>query len=196
MWVIVHQLALTKRESARIRAAAPIIARQRPAPPPARRKKDSESLLVQGWARAGALVSLFAPQTSSGAPAPVPPGLTRPTTVYAADPNSGGSERPAETITQVAAVLGVTPDEQYAKGDESDLATALLATSGPQPVAWEHESIQDILAGLGTITPTPPAAWPDDRFDLVWVLTANGNGWDFTQVPQMLLAGDSTDPIS
>ncbi|GAB2719254.1 hypothetical protein [Kitasatospora kifunensis] len=158
--------------------------------------KDSESLTIRGWTRAGALVSLFAPRTAGGAAAPVPAGLTRPTKVYAADPNKGGSKRPAETASAVAAALGLTLDEQYAKGQEAELATALLATAGPQLVAWEHESIAAIIAKLGSITPTPPASWPDARFDVVWVLTANGGGWNFSQVPQLLLAGDSPDPIS
>ncbi|WP_327065283.1 hypothetical protein [Kitasatospora sp. NBC_01302] len=159
-------------------------------------KKDSESLTVQGWTRAGALISLFAPRTGGGAAAPVPTGLTRPATVYAADPTTGGSKRPAETATPLTAALGLTLDTRYAKGDEAGLAAALLATSGPQLVAWEHESIAAILAGLGTITPAPPTDWPDNRFDVVWVLTADGTGWRFTQVPQMLLAGDSPHPIS
>lgn len=159
-------------------------------------KKDTESLTVQGWTRAGALVSLFAPRTATGDPAPVRAGLTRPVGVFAADPTTGGSRRPAETISVVAAALGVTPVEQYAKGDEASLATALLAAAGPQLVAWEHKKIPDILAGLGPITPAPPASWSGDRFDVVWVLTANGAGWTFSQVPQMLLSGDSPDPIS
>ncbi|MFF7636081.1 hypothetical protein ACFZB9_23480 [Kitasatospora sp. NPDC008050] len=158
--------------------------------------KDSESLTIRGWTRAGALVALFAPRTGAGAAAPAPAGLTRPATVYAADPDTGGSKRPAQTVTPLAAALGLTLDTRYAKGNEAGLAAALLATSGPQLVAWEHESIAAILAHLGTITPAPPAHWPDTRFDVVWVLTADGAGWTFTQVPQLLLAGDSPDPIS
>jgi hypothetical protein len=30
----------------------------------------------------------------------------------------------------------------------------------------------------------------------VFTRAADGEGWTFTQVPQMLLAGDSSDPIS
>jgi hypothetical protein len=33
-------------------------------------------------------------------------------------------------------------------------------------------------------------------FDVVFVFTRSGNGWTFTQVPQDLLAGDSTTPIT
>ena len=159
-------------------------------------KRDSESLTVQGWTRAGALVGLFAPRDGAGAPAPVRTGLVRPTGVHAADPSTGGSQRPEETATPTAAALGVQLDLRFAKGQEAALAAALLASAGPRLVAWEHESIAAIIDHLGPVSPTPPSAWPDDRFDLVWVLTArSGGGWDFTQVPQMLLAGDSTEPI-
>lgn len=160
-------------------------------------KKDSESLTVQGWTRAGALIGLFAPRDGTGAPAPVRTGLVRPTSVHAADPSSGGSRRPEETATPTAAALGLQLDLRFAKGQEAALAAALLASSGPRLVAWEHESIAAIIDHLGPVTPTPPSSWPDDRFDLVWVLTArSAGGWDFTQVPQLLLAGDSTEPIS
>ncbi|MFI9273345.1 hypothetical protein ACIGXM_21880 [Kitasatospora sp. NPDC052896] len=157
--------------------------------------KDDKSLTVQGWTRAGALAGLFAPRTATGAPATPRPGLTRPTSVYAADP-SGASKRPWETVTPVAAVLGGTPDTQFAKGQEAQLASALLAASGDVLVAWEHESIPAIVAHLGSVTPTPPATWPDARFDVVWVFTRQGDGWNFSQVPQMLLAGDLPTPIS
>jgi hypothetical protein len=64
-------------------------------------------------------------------------------------------------------------------------------------VSWEHEHIPAIIARLGQVTPRPPGSWPGDRFDIVYVFTrtASGSGWDFSQVPQMLLAGDSPDPI-
>jgi hypothetical protein len=31
---------------------------------------------------------------------------------------------------------------------------------------------------------------------MIWVFTRKGGGWAFTQVPQLLLAGDSPDPIA
>jgi hypothetical protein len=36
-----------------------------------------------------------------------------------------------------------------------------------------------------------PPDWPDDRFDMVFVLDRAGDGWNLTQVPQMLFADDS-----
>ena len=92
--------------------------------------------------------------------------------------------------------LRLKPNMTYRKGDEADLAATLRSVTGPVLVAWEHESIGDILAGLGTITPTPPTTWPDTRFDVVYVLTGSGSAWSFRQVPEMLLVGDSAAPIS
>jgi len=50
----------------------------------------------------------------------------------------------------------------------------------------------------GEITPTPPASWPAGRFDIVYVFirATRSDGWTFSQIPQMLLAGDSSSPIS
>jgi hypothetical protein len=67
--------------------------------------------------------------------------------------------------------------------------------AGPTLLAWEHKGIADIVAHLGKVDPAPPGDWPGNRFDLVWVFTANGSGWRFQQVPQLLLAGDSPDPV-
>jgi hypothetical protein len=44
---------------------------------------------------------------------------------------------------------------------------------------------------LGNKT-SAPQRWPFSRFDLVWVFDDRG-GWSFTQVPQLLLAGDHKD---
>jgi hypothetical protein len=37
--------------------------------------------------------------------------------------------------------------------------------------------------------------WPSDRFDMVWLFTWSSNQYQFTQVPQLLLADDSDKPI-
>ena len=158
--------------------------------------QDAESLTTVGWTRAGALVELFAPRTAKGAFTQVRDGLLRPTTIFAADPGAKGSKRPQQTVTALAAVLGLKLDLTYRKGDEAGLADKLRSVTGAVVVAWEHENIGDILAGLGTITPAPPTDWPDSRFDVVYVLTGSGSAWSFRQVAQMLLAGDSADPIS
>ncbi len=47
---------------------------------------------------------------------------------------------------------------------------------------------------MGNLDQTPQT-WPDDRFDIVWVFERADGGWSFTQVPQLLLAGDSVDVI-
>lgn len=146
---------------------------------------DAESLTVRGWTRAGALVELFAPATG----APPRAGLRRPDRVVAADPTHG-SRRPAQTATPTAQRLGVDLVTTWAKGDEAPLAADLRRSGGATLVAWEHERIPDIVAGLGDVRPTPPSTWPGDRFDLVWVFDRSGGGWTFTQVPQRLLPGD------
>ncbi|MFC5721638.1 hypothetical protein ACFP1Z_15815 [Streptomyces gamaensis] len=153
-------------------------------------EKSEHALLVRGWQRAGALVALFAPDAAT----PPRAGLRRPETVYAAGPHGGKSLRPSETVTPLAAKLGTPLKLDHRTGDEAALARELLARHGTTLVSWEHHRISDIVKGLGRVHPAPPAAWPDDRFDLVWVFTRDGDGWTFAQVPQLLLDGDRPDP--
>ncbi|MFI9723257.1 hypothetical protein ACIHFE_26980 [Streptomyces sp. NPDC052396] len=152
---------------------------------------NSHALLVRGWQRAGALVGLFAPDGGAAPRA----GLLRPTAVYAAGPHHGNKGlRPSETVTPLAAKLGVRLNLSYRTDDEAELARELVARRGVTLVSWEHHRISDIVKGLGAVHPAPPADWPDDRFDLVWVFTREGSGWRFHQVPQLLLAGDRNNP--
>jgi hypothetical protein len=48
---------------------------------------------------------------------------------------------------------------------------------------------------LGRADGVPPV-WPGHRFDLVWVFDLQADGiWSFAQAPQLLLPGDSAQPI-
>jgi hypothetical protein len=144
------------------------------------------SLTVRGWMRAGALAGLFAPVGQ-----PVRAGLARPTVVYGARPHGDASQRPTQTVTPLAAKLGLPINSRYGKGDEASLADELRTRHGAILVSWQHEQIPSIVAHLGAVTPTAPSSWPDNRFDLVWVFQRAGTGWTFIQVPQVLLAGDT-----
>lgn len=147
---------------------------------------DSHSLTVRGWTRAGALIELFAPGT--GAPRP---GLARPTAIYAAGGNSGEGQRPRETVTPLATRLGLQIDTRFAKGDETTLAHAAAQRTEPTLICWQHGELPAIAAALAI---GPPTIWPDNRFDLIWVLNPATTGWSFQQIPQLLLDGDSAQP--
>jgi hypothetical protein len=157
---------------------------------------DKEDLIVQGWQRAGALARFFAPHD----PATLSPGLATPTALFAADAASAESSlRPQHTVLPLSQLLGVTTNTSIAKKDHKGVATAAIAAcaKGPVLVAWQHDEIPKIVdhvMGAKTV----PRKWPGDRFDMVWVLDreAGGTTWSFSQVPQMLLAGDSSALIT
>ncbi len=161
--------------------------------------QDSESLTTTGWARAGALVELFAPAVGH-----VHRALARPAVVFASDQTgpAGGSARELETISLVAARLGVTPNTDYGVGNEQQLVSALTNTPAPILVCWDHDYIPVIAGDLGTVRPAVPQTWPSDRFDVVWVFVrrpgqrSGSPRYDFYQVPELLLPGDRDAPIT
>ncbi len=152
--------------------------------------ESAGSLTVAGWTRAGALVRLFAP--AAGDP---PAGLYRPGALWAADPRGDAGQRPLQTVAPLAALLGLTVDIRFDKFQVDVLAAALAETSGIALVSWQHEEIPAIVAAFGSVSPAPPRNWPDARYDLVWALTRTDAGWSFSQIPQLLLAGDRADII-
>lgn len=157
-------------------------------------KKDKEDLIVLGWQRAGALARFFAPS----APNAIAAGLETPVAIFAAAVNSQSkSIRPQHTVTPLSQLTGIAIDTRYGKGDEAGLVAAAkaAAANGPVLVAWQHQDIPGLVQGVAGAG-ICPAHWSGDRFDLVWVLdSADGVTWTFSQVPQMLLQGDRTDPI-
>ncbi len=156
-------------------------------------RKDKESLTVRGWQRAGALVRFFAPRDDRF----VHPALARPRALYACKAGpSAPSLRPQLTLHPLSELLADVPlDSDFYEGQEEELVRKMLAGPGPALVAWKHLTmhvIADLVLGDRT---TAPQYWPFERYDLVWVFDRVGDGWRFTQVPQLLLAGDSADGV-
>ena len=160
-------------------------------------KDDPESLIPRGWQRAGALAVFF------GSPA----GLPSPARIYAAAPGKdkvaphekvgSKSRRPLETVTPLAAKLGLTPIETWTKGQETQLAAAITPLEGITLVCWQHEAIPAIATAITGSAKGIPDPWPGDRFDVVWRFVRSGadKSWVFDQVCQHVLAGDGTKPI-
>ena len=150
---------------------------------------DGHSLSVRGWTRAGALAALFdhAPDRGEGP-------LARPGRVLATRPTDGyRSTRERDTAEPTASRLGLTVDDRFTHQQVDQAAAALLADDVDALVVWHHGSLPGFLAHLPlSDASSVPAQWPDDRFDLIWVLTDDGSGrYAFTQVAQDLLSGDS-----
>lgn len=156
---------------------------------------NPEALTPTGWQRAGALVGLFVPPAGQFAD----PRLATPQTVYASGAgHHSKSLRPQQTVTPVAAKLGLTVNIDHPKGDEAALVRAATTIGGTVLIAWEHEAIPAIAGLVLGSDQGVPQHWPDDRFDLVWVFDRPGGQgtWSFAQVPQGLLAGDRAVPIA
>lgn len=125
--------------------------------------------------------------------------------------------RAYETIQPLCEVLdglsraGGGPDmviqADYLITDTSAAIAAVLASGATTAlVAWEHHNIYvqgtvkppvpsaGLVAGL-TVTniQAVPPKWPGNRFDLIWCFQLNGdaNAYTFSELPQLILAGDS-----
>ncbi|MGA8097056.1 MAG: hypothetical protein WB810_00200 [Candidatus Cybelea sp.] len=157
-----------------------------PGPPPygikPNGKKKRHSLTVRGWQRSGALVAFFC--------APKPPVET-PGVIYASavtnDNDDTKSRRPQETVAPLAQRLDMEINASYTIGQEAQLATEIRSRSGVVLVAWEHKHIPLLAAALTT---SAPATWPEARFDVVWILTAQRDAYSFAVVNQSLLVCD------
>ena len=153
---------------------------------------DIHSLTARGWARAGALSVLFAPANGVSHP-----GLARPTAIYAAGGTAGEGLRTRQTVTPLAAHLGIPVNTQFSKGNETALAGEVGRRSEPTLICWQHGELPAITAALANVTPAPPTVWPDERYDLVWTLTpAVAAGWTFHQTAELLLPGDSNQSMA
>ncbi|HET7528085.1 MAG TPA: hypothetical protein VFK10_19245 [Burkholderiaceae bacterium] len=155
----------------------------------ARGELDEASLTALGWQRAGALVSYFQkPRTSH---------IICPDHLFAVRFDLAGaasSRRSRQTLNPLSRALGIRIDDRFGEGQESQLAQAVQKVSGAVLIAWAHEQIPKLIEYFGFGVNTP-RAWPDERFDLVWVFEPLKRRTTFVQVPQLLLAGDSESGI-
>jgi len=149
-------------------------------------EQDAESLIVRGWQRAGALVQFFASEPTR-----------KPNVIFASGigPHSK-SQRPKQTVTPLADWLqNLKIIDDHLKDDVDGLMKSVLKQGGTVLVCWEHQLIPSLVGRLPN-APKVPQIWPDDRFDIVWVLDPDNGSWKFSQIPQLLLAGDSDQPIT
>jgi hypothetical protein len=154
--------------------------------------KNKEELTVRGWQRAGALVRFFAPRDSRF----IHRALARPEILFACKAGpSAPSLRPQHSLSPLASLIGAELNCDYYEGQERELVQKVIAVQGTVLIAWKHNNMQVIAnAILGNKT-SAPQYWPLARFDLVWVFDRQVGTWTFTQVPQLLLAGDRADVI-
>jgi len=145
---------------------------------------DTHSLLVRGWIRAGALVPFFESEQD---------GIELPHAIFSAKPGDDASphgRRASQTVTPLSLAHGILLNTGFAVGDESKLAAEILRQDGPVLVCWEHHNIPLIVAALG-VDEEAALIWPDDRFDMIWLLRSAGPaGYSFIAKNQALLDGD------
>jgi len=154
---------------------------------------NPDGLIPQGWERAGALVTLFAPNnTTLNSKLPTPGALVSPkypTMVH----------RPDLTLLPLSQRLNMQILSEYAvDADPTTIVSALLAMENEVVlVCWEHDHLVNIvgaMASTGFVSNQGdiPTAWPDDRFDVIWRfdLEEQTGKWTFSSLDQQLLAGD------
>lgn len=157
-------------------------------------ERSKESLEVRGWQRAGALVNLFVPANHHFQH----PALAKPQFLYASKPlRRKGSRRPIETIMPLAEKLSLKINAEYQRSQLVSMVEDVCSRKGVVLICWQREYIPDIAALILGKKKLAPSDWPEDRFDLIWVfdLHSASSTYKFRQVPQELLAGDSTKPI-
>jgi hypothetical protein len=100
-------------------------------------------------------------------------------------------------VLELSTLMALPIDTSFTKGQETDLANKLVSLDGVSLTAWQHEDIPAIVNAITGDSTTCPQQWPGARFDMVWVLdrSAPSAKWVFSQVPQMLLSGDSETPF-
>ena len=156
-------------------------------------KANPDGLIPKGWERAGALVTLFAPNgTTVHSALPTPGALVSPQ-------YSGLVHRPYLTLIPLSQRLKITIVSSHdVDAHPAKIARSLLATeSAVVLVCWEHEHLVNIAGAIAAAVTMAnpgdrPASWPGNRFDVIWRfdLDEQTRSWTFASLDQQLLAGD------
>jgi hypothetical protein len=150
-------------------------------------QNEGTELSEIGWARAKALPAIFdrADLKSFGPPA----------ALYAFKPKTDGtgSIRPLQTLKFVSEKFVIKINTDFKKKKTADLDASILADHTLDGklvmICWEHDDLAGIAIGLGVKT---PPAYPDDRFDRMWLIQYDASGVaTLTDLPEQLLPGDS-----
>ena len=151
-------------------------------------------LTVRGWQRAGALVPLFAPACGI----PKDSRVQTPRSIFASNATKQSpSLRAMHTAGPLAAALDIEVNHDFAEGEEAILAAAASAAPSPVLIVWHHNHICLLAKAIAGPQLECPTHWPDDRFDVIWILEhgAHAGKWTFFQVAQRLLPDDRPELI-
>jgi hypothetical protein len=150
--------------------------------------ENPRALTLTGWKRANALVGLFNPPDGALPRAP----LVKPASLFA---SGSDSLRPKQTLAPLATALNL-PVRTFLKGQEPELVAAVMKADDPVLVSWQHEALPAIASLIRGGPDGVPQRWPAHVYDLVWVLEPQASGaWSFTQVPELVMPGDTETPI-
>ena len=154
---------------------------------------DQDGLIPKGWARAGALATLFdANGDTLRSTLPVPDALVSP--LYGTP-----THRTYLTLQPLADRLKLDVIRQYQVSCAKTVAQSLAGIDAAVVlVCWEHKELVDIVGAFpdyATVTNLGdlPSKWPDGRFDVIWRFDNGNHGWTFSTADQQLLHGDVFD---
>jgi hypothetical protein len=144
-------------------------------------QRNRSSLTLRGWQRSGALAGtrvcgLLTPPTA-------------PITILVPRYRHTKHHRSYQTMRALADRLATPVEDRCGAGDVDGLERHVLQADGIVVVCWEHDPLVALARRLST---TAPEAWPEGRFDVLWLLRRTVNDeFDFEQRWQNLLVGDT-----
>jgi hypothetical protein len=89
-------------------------------------------------------------------------------------------------------------DSDMEHGSEDAVRENILGDPRVTLVVWHHGTLGHLVRGFPISNADDvPHHWPDDRFDLIWVLTREPSDTEFvfSSVEQRLLDGDVTPAL-